>query len=165
MTTRADTFQLTPVPIVNVGMLIRRPVEEVFEAFVDPAITTKFWFTHGSGRLEPGKRIEWRWEMYDVSVQVDVKEVVPNERILIEWPSYGHGTATVEWLFTPRPDGTTFVSVTNAGFSGTGDEIVRQALDSMGGFSLLTAGLKAYLEHGIELNLVADRFPPEIDET
>ena len=33
-------------------MLIRKPVAEVFEAFVDPDITAKFWFTKGSGRLE-----------------------------------------------------------------------------------------------------------------
>ena len=38
---------------VKVGMLIRRPPEDVFEAFADPAITTRFWFTKSSGRLEP----------------------------------------------------------------------------------------------------------------
>ena len=30
-------------------MLIRRPVAEVFEAFINPAITTQFWFTHTTG--------------------------------------------------------------------------------------------------------------------
>ncbi|EHK53368.1 activator of Hsp90 ATPase 1 family protein [Mesorhizobium alhagi CCNWXJ12-2] len=35
-------------------MLIRKPVEEVFEAIVNPDITTKFWFSKGSGRLETG---------------------------------------------------------------------------------------------------------------
>ncbi len=29
----------------KVQMLIRKPVEQVIEAFVDPATTTKFWFT------------------------------------------------------------------------------------------------------------------------
>ncbi len=29
----------------KVQMLIRKPVEQVFDAFVDPATTTKFWFT------------------------------------------------------------------------------------------------------------------------
>jgi uncharacterized protein (DUF2249 family) len=29
----------------------------------------------------------------------------------------------------------------------------------MGGFTMVLAGLKALLEHGIELNLVADHFP------
>jgi uncharacterized protein YndB with AHSA1/START domain len=34
-------------------MLIRRPIADVFDAFVDPGKTSKFWFTGGSGRLEP----------------------------------------------------------------------------------------------------------------
>jgi uncharacterized protein YndB with AHSA1/START domain len=51
-----DTLQLTHVPAMNTGMLIRRPVGDVFEAFVNPDITTQFWFTKSSGRLEAGKQ-------------------------------------------------------------------------------------------------------------
>ena len=36
--------------VAKAEMLIRKPVAEVFEAFVDPAITTQFWFTKSSGR-------------------------------------------------------------------------------------------------------------------
>jgi hypothetical protein len=36
---------------------------------------------------------------------------------------------------------------------------VAEAIDSTGGFSLLLAGLKAFLEHGLELNLVVDHEP------
>ncbi len=160
MTDSATSLHLTARPVANAAMLIRRPVAAVFEAFVDPAITSKFWFTKGSGRLEPGKDIQWEWEMYGAIAEVKVLAVDPHERILIEWMSEG-GMTTVEWVFIDRGDGTTFVSVTNSGFHGDGDAIVRQALDSTGGFSLLMAGLKAYLEHGIDLKLVLDRFPPE----
>ena len=139
-------------------MLVRRPVAEVFEAFVDPAVTTRFWFTKSSGRLEAGKQVVWHWEMYAFSMQVTVKAIEPNARILIEWPGEGAPT-TVEWIFTPRPDGTTFVSVTNSGFSGDPEQIMRQAIDSTEGFTLVLAGLKAFLEHHIQLNLVGDRFP------
>lgn len=52
-----DTLQLTQVPVTRTGMLIRKPAADVFQAFVDPAITTKFWFTHGSGRIETGKQV------------------------------------------------------------------------------------------------------------
>ena len=138
-------------------MLIRKPVAEVFEAFVNPAITTRFWFTKSSGRLETGKQIRWDWEMYNASAQVSVKAVEQDRRILIEWS--GYGTTTVEWLFTPQADGTTFVSITNSGFSGDGDEIVQSAIDSTGGFTLVLCGLKALLEHNVILNLIADRSP------
>lgn len=91
--------------------------------------------------------------MYGVSTQVSVKAVEQNKRILIEW---GDPPYPVEWLFSPRADNTTFVTISNWGFSGTDDDVVAQAIDSMGGFSLVLAGLKAMLEHGITLNLVAD---------
>jgi uncharacterized protein YndB with AHSA1/START domain len=96
--------------------------------------------------------------MYAASAEVQVKAVEENARILIEWPGED-GPTTVEWVFTPRAGGATFVSITNRGFQGDGDALVRQAIDATEGFTLVLAGLKALLEHGIELNLVADRFP------
>ena len=39
-----------------------------------------------------------------------------------------------------------------------------EALDSTGGFSFLLAGLKAFLDHGIELNLVPDHAPDALAE-
>jgi uncharacterized protein YndB with AHSA1/START domain len=151
-------LKLTQVPVATTGMLIRKPVAEVFEAFVNPDITTKFWFTKGSGRLEAGKQVQWDWEMYGISIPVTVKSIELDKRIVIEWPGAA-GHTMVEWLFTPRKDGTTFVSITNAGFTGDGDELVKQVTDSTEGFSLVLAGLKALLEHNVQLNLVADRFP------
>ncbi|RPH57825.1 polyketide cyclase [bacterium] len=143
-------------PVVKTQILIRRPVAEVFAAFVDPAVTTKFWFTKSSGRLEPGKEVRWDWEMFGVGTQVRVKAVEQDRRILIEWDD---PPCPVEWLFAPRGDDTTFVTISNWGFQGSDDEVVAKALDSMGGFSFALAGLKALLEHGVALNLVADHHP------
>jgi len=145
-------------------MLIRKPVAEVFEAFINPGVTTKFWFTRGSGILEAGKQVTWDWEMYNYTAQVTVLAIEPNRRILIEWGSANETPTTVEWLFTPRAGHSTFVSITNTGFRGDGDEIIKQAMNSTEGFALVLAGLKAFLEHGIRLNLVADRFPQELGE-
>ena len=57
-----DNLQLTHRPITRTGMLIRKPVADGFEAFINPDITTKFWFTKGSGRLEVSKPVQWDWE-------------------------------------------------------------------------------------------------------
>ena len=158
-----NNFQLKQVPVSKTGMLIRRPVAEVFEALVNPDITTKFWFTKSSGRLEAGKQVQWKWDMYDISIPVTAKAIEPNKRIVIEWPGYS-GLSTVEWIFVPQEDGATFVSITEAGFTGDGDELVKQVTDSTQGFTLVLAGLKALLEHNIQLNLVADRYPKGIEE-
>jgi uncharacterized protein YndB with AHSA1/START domain len=77
---------------------------------------------------------------------------------VVDWQA-SSGPTTIEWIFTPLPDGTTFVTITNSGFSGEGDERVKQALDSTEGFTFVLAGAKAWLEHGVQLNLVPDRFP------
>jgi uncharacterized protein YndB with AHSA1/START domain len=151
-------MKIQHVPIAETGMLIRKSVSEVFEAFVNPDITSQFWFSKGSGRLQVGKQIHWDWEMYGHSVEVSVKVIEENKRILIDWGE-ADATTLVEWVFTSRSDDTTFVSISNSGFSGDGDELVKQALDSMEGFALVLAGAKAFLEHDINLNLIADRFP------
>lgn len=144
--------------VAGAEMLIRRPVAEVFEAFANPAVTSHFWFSEGSGRLEPGQRIKWTWKWYEFSVDVDVKEVEPNDRILVEWSGYGYPTP-IEWTFIKRSDSTTFVKVTNKGFRGSVEEAAQTAADATEGFSFVLAGAKAWLEHRIELNLVPDRFP------
>lgn len=146
---------LNEISTVNVGMLIRKPAEEVFEAFIDPTITTQFWFTKSNGRLEKGKRIRWEWEMYGVSAELDVKEIEQSKRILIQFDD----ETIVEWLFTPRESEGTYVTIINYGFKGDSTEIVNQVVDSTGGYTTVLCGLKALLEHNVKLNLVADKFP------
>lgn len=158
-----DNLQLTHEPVMRTGMLIRRPVADVFEAFINPDITTKFWFTNSSGRLEEGNQAQWNWEMYDISIPVSVKTIEPNKRIVITWPGYSSLT-TVEWEFQPQADDTMFVNITESGFTGNGDDLVKQVTASTQGFTLVLAGLKAFLEHNIRLNLVADRYPKGIEE-
>jgi uncharacterized protein YndB with AHSA1/START domain len=150
--------------VATAEMLIRKPVAEVFEAFVDPEITSKFWFSRGSGRLEAGKSMRWDWEMYSFSVEVNVKALEPSKRLLVEWSAYGAPT-DIEWIFTSRPDGTTFVSITNSGFGGSTREKADVAVAATEGFAFVLAGAKALLEHGVQLNLVSDRFPDGLPKT
>jgi uncharacterized protein YndB with AHSA1/START domain len=156
-------LQLKQTPVAKAEMLIRKPPAVVFEAFVDPEITRRFWFTRSTGRLVRGQHIVWTWEMYDISIEVVVKELEPNSRILIEWGNYGSLT-TVEWILTPYENDTTYVTIINSGFQGDGDNVVQAALDSKGGFTWVLAGLKALLEHNIELNAIADAFPKGLRE-
>lgn len=156
-------LNLTNRPIVKVEMLIRKPTSVVFESFINPEITTKFWFTKSSGKLETGQRITWTWEMYNHSVPVKVKEIEKNKRILIEWGNYEEATM-VEFIFTNYKDTSTYLTIKNYGFKGDGDKIVNEALDSKGGFTWVLSGLKAFLEHGIELNLIVDAYPKELRE-
>jgi hypothetical protein len=65
----------------------------------------------------------------------------------------GKKTRRHQWRFLSP------VSITNSGFKEDGDKLVSEVLDSKGGFTWVLAGAKAWLEHGINLNLIADAFP------
>lgn len=139
-------------------MMIRKPASEVFAAFIDPAITKNFWFTKSSGKLEVNVKVTWEWEMYKVSTTVVPKEIIQNEKIGFDW---GEPTTRVEFIFKTLSEGSTLVSVTECGYDKTGDELMTALKNSTGGFTTVLDGLKAFLEHGINLNLILDKYPKE----
>lgn len=148
-------------PAVEVQMLIRKPALTVFQAFIDPTVTTNFWFTKSSGQLEVNKIITWEWEMYGVSTNVLVKDILQNKKISIEW---GEPATTVEFEFEALSDDTTYVIIKNSGFKETGSDLIQAINDNTGGFTTVLDGLKAYLEHNIKLNLIADKFPKGVTQ-
>ena len=140
-------------PVAKAEMLIRAPVDRVFDAFINPEVTTKFWFTSSSGPLVAGKSVTWFWAMYGLQAEVSVDCVEANQRLVIRWPT------PVEWRFTPQGDSATFIEIVADGFEGSAAEQIDAAIDSMGGFNLVLAGCKAWLEHGLELGLIGDKSP------
>lgn len=140
---------------VEAQMLIRKPVEDVFEAFINPEVTTNFWFTKSTGRLEEGKTVTWKWEMYNVESNVKVIQIIPNKLIRTEW---GNPSTKVDYEFTEMEKGT-LVVIKSYGFTQTGDDLARIINDNTGGFTTVLDGCKAYLEHRIKLNLIEDKFP------
>ena len=45
------------IAFVDAQLLIRKPVHEVFTAFIDPKHTTQFRFRKSDGQLEVGKQV------------------------------------------------------------------------------------------------------------
>lgn len=147
--------------IVETQMLIRRPAHQVYEAFIDPAITINFWFTKSSGKLEEGKQVTWEWEMYGVSDIVTVKKLISGKLIKIEWSD---PPTTVDFEFKSVTEDTTYVVIKNYGFHQTGDDLIAAIRDHTGGFTTVLDGAKAWLEFNIRLNLIGDKFPKEISD-
>ncbi|HEU0136353.1 MAG TPA: SRPBCC family protein [Flavobacterium sp.] len=145
--------------VVETQMLIRKPVREVFDAFINPDKTRNFWFTKASSHLVKGQTVTWEWEMYNVSAEVNVIEVIDNKWISLEW---GEPKTTVDFNFTVLSEDSTYVVIRNYGFAETGADLLNVVKDVTGGFTTVLDGLKAYLEHNINLNLIADKFPKEL---
>jgi uncharacterized protein YndB with AHSA1/START domain len=116
-------------PEVFVQMLIRKPVTEVFEAFINPEITTKFWFTKSSGKLVEGASILWEWEMYAASTVVEVIKVIPNQLIRISWDE---PSTFVDFVFQAEEEQATLVCVKNYGFPSEENALIAKLMDATG---------------------------------
>ncbi len=154
----ADDLRLTDVPTVATQMGIRRRPPEVFAAFVDPSVISKFWIEGSTGQLEDGATLRWTMNAEGATAEVRVMAVEPSGRIAFDWGADGQYTH-VEMRFEAWGDEGTLVKITETGLSGSGDEMVARAADSTGGFTMVLCSLKALLEHGTELRAVSDRAP------
>lgn len=139
-------------PVVEVDMLVRRPAAEVWEAFADPERIRRFWLARSTGRLETGAVVRWTFKVAGAETAVTVVEAVPGRRLDLRWDD----GQPLRISFAERPDGT-LVTVLLTGFGG--DEPAAIAVESMSGFTLVLASLKMYLEHGLEGDLMYDKFP------
>lgn len=136
---------------------IRRTPLEVFTAFADASAMSKFWFTRRDDGLREGESVSWFIGSGEdaISFDVRVKELSRPNRIVIEWGNGGAYTQ-VTWSIEETEKGDTILSIEESGFTGSRDAIVERALDSTGGFNQVIIAAKALIEHGVELNVVAD---------
>lgn len=138
-------------------ILVRRSRDEVFNAFVDPVVMSKFWFKRKDQGLREGDTITWF--VGDASdaleIEVRVKSIKQPSQIIIEWGQDGQFT-TVSWTLVEQNSDVTRLVIEEHGFIGSRDEAVSQALDSTGGFNQMIVALKALLEHNSTINVVED---------
>lgn len=138
-------------------ILIRKPRDEVFNAFIDPRIMNKFWFRRNDQGLREGQTMSWYvGESADApEIEVHVKSIVPPSQIIIEWGQDNQFT-TVTWALEEQNSDETRLVIEESGFTGSREEVVSQALDSTSGFNQVIVALKALLEHKAIINVVKD---------
>ena len=136
---------------------IRKSPEEVFAAFANAGAMSKFWFTRRDGGLKEGETVQWFLGTDEdaISFEVRVKELIHPGRIVIEWENRGELTH-VTWSIESTEEGDTILTIEESGFTGSDEAMVEWALDSTGGFNQVIIAAKAFIEHGVELNVVAD---------
>jgi uncharacterized protein YndB with AHSA1/START domain len=137
---------------------VARPVHEVFEAVADPGRLSCYFTTGGAkGRLETGATVTWDFADFPGAFPVKVIEVVPDERIVLEWRA-GDSSAerdydtTVTLTFKPVDGdaGRTLVEIAEEGWHET-DGGLKASYGNCMGWAQMLAALKAWVEHGINL--------------
>ena len=131
-------------------MLIRKSVNEVFNAFVEPRTLEKFWLRSASGPLANDAKVEWEFMVKGARETVTVTEFLVNRLIAFTW---SNGTA-VRMTFEPSAESTK-LSITATGF--TGRDAPSQAVNATEEFTVVVCDLKSLLETGQSGNLVRDK--------
>lgn len=154
-----------PVPKFTVAGRIARPVEDVFEAIVNPDKLSAYFTTGGAkGRMETGATVTWDFHDFPGAFPVKVVEVVQNEKIVLQWEaaaesevastgdnSDGAGyDTTVTISFEQLNDGRTRLSITEEGWRQTPFGF-KSAFGNCEGWTGMLCALKVWIEHGINL--------------
>ncbi|NOT48063.1 MAG: ATPase [Acidobacteria bacterium] len=133
---------------------IQKPVAEVFDAVYNPTKLSGY-FTNGgaSAPLDKGTTVEWAFADNPgdekIKFPVEVKDVVPNEMIVLGWEgTKGHNTR-VEMQFEADGDDT-IVRIAETGWRETQDDLNSSYRNCFGWGQMLCC-LKAYTEYGINL--------------
>ena len=150
----------------RVAARIARPVHEVFEAVADPDKLSNYFTTGGArGRLETGSTVTWDFADFPGAFPVEVIEVEPDRKIVLEWkanegepPNVEGGemtesnyNTTVTMTFTPLDGDTrTMVEVEEHGWRET-EGALKASYGNCQGWAQMLAALKAWVEYGINL--------------
>lgn len=135
---------------IRTAIQINKPREDVFEAIVDPQKMANYFIAGGSGRMEEGKDLEWKFPEFEEIVPITVKKIKPGEYVSFEWEGAKGKKLLVEMDLLEVQDRQTVVKVIEGKMERDEAGITWYGGNTEGWANFL-ACLKAYMEHGINL--------------
>jgi uncharacterized protein YndB with AHSA1/START domain len=131
---------------------IKKPVADVFDAVQNPTKLSGYFTTGGaSAPLKQGTAVTWDFADFPGAFPVQVREVVPNRLIVLEWQAAdGDYNTTVRMEFEPIDGDSTLVRISESGWKPTQKGLDSSYGNCMGWTQMLCC-LKAYVEQGTNL--------------
>lgn len=136
-------------PRARVSIYIEAKPEVVYDAFIDPAILTKFWLSSASGPLTLGNEVHWKFLVEGAEARTRATRMIPGEQLAWDW-----GDSKVAISFEAMAEGTA-VTLVNDHFNQPGMTKIESALNGTEGFSIVLADLKTLLESGESAGITA----------
>jgi uncharacterized protein YndB with AHSA1/START domain len=138
-----------PTLEIKTTIQISKPVQEVFEAIVDPAGMSNYFISKSSGRMEEGRQLIWRFPEFDFDFNVRVGKLIPGNYISYYW-KMDERELLVEMNLETAGNNSTVITVTEK--SMPSDEAgIKWLKGNTEGWANFLACLKAWLEYGINL--------------
>jgi uncharacterized protein YndB with AHSA1/START domain len=141
---------------INAAIQIAKPVDEVYEAIVDPAQMCNYFISKGTVRMTEGAEVTWKFPEFDFEVPVKVIKAERGEKITFLWGEEGKED-TVDITLQNVAEKATVVRVKESGRKN--DEAGLDWLKgNTEGWANFLACMKAWLEYGINLRKGAFEF-------
>ena len=150
----------SPTLQIKVAIQIQKSPEEVFEAIIDPAKMSNYFISKGSGRMEEGKSIIWKFPEFDFEFPIQVGKIEQNQYISYYW-EVDQLNLLIEITLAPTGENRTLVTVTEKSRENN-EAGIKWLGQNTEGWANFLACLKCYLEYGINLRKGAfDFLKPE----
>lgn len=134
---------------INVAMQIQKPMNEVFEAIINPEKMSNYFISQSTGMMEEGKNLIWKFPEFDFECPVRVGKIEKDKYISYYWENSGK-EHLVEITLSESLNNSTLVSISEKDMDNNEDGLKWLSGNSFG-WSNFLACLKAYLEYGINL--------------
>lgn len=128
---------------------LSKPINEVFEAIVDPDKINKYFVEKSTGHLIENTTIEWKFPEFDDYFPIHLKKVTAPTYISFDWNG-GSEDMLVEIFLEKTSPMTTLVKI-KEGIFNKDDNGIQQAIGQTEGWANFLACLKASLEYEINL--------------
>ncbi len=135
---------------IKAAIQIQKPIEQVFDAIVDPDKMSSYFISKSTGKMEEGKNLVWNFPEFVVDCPIRVGKIEENKYISYYWDGAEKRELFVEISFSEFENHSTIVTVTEK--SMPNDEIgINWLKGNTEGWSNFLCCLKAYLDYGINL--------------
>jgi len=134
---------------IKAAMQVLKPAHDVFEAIVDPDKMAGYFISKGSGRMEEGKEVIWRFPEYDMEFPIRVGRIEKDKYVSYYWDIDDRETLA-EITLTPNGETGTVVLITEKSMENDAAGI-KWLKGNTEGWANFLACLKAYMEYGINL--------------
>ncbi len=135
---------------IKVALMVSKPVEEVFEAIVDPEKMTNYFISSSTGRMEENETLIWKFPEFDMEFPVTIGKVERNKYISWYWDEQDGRELLVEINLEPVIPSSTLITISEK--ERENDELgIKWLKTNTEGWANFLACLKAYLEFGINL--------------
>jgi len=133
---------------IKAKLQILKPVDMVFEALVNPEQMSNYFLERGSGRMEEGQTINWKFPEFEIEFPIRVAKIESNRYVSFNWDIEGR-EVLVEMQLEAIGDATV-VTITEKSMP-LDDAGLQWLKGNTEGWANFLACLKAFLEYGINL--------------